>query len=109
MFRKPKSPNKRNICMTAPVWQSKGICGTVPDVDAGSILSEPWTLRETRMDIIPEDNYAERPFYFGGSNVWMYDQIANDRVVTYNVDGKDLTGGRIRAKKCRKTLVKGCR
>jgi len=90
--------------MTAPAWRTKGICGVVPDVDAGSILSQPWTLRDTRQNYIPEDNYAERPFYFGGSNVWAYDPLANDRVVTYG-----LKGGTMRAKKCRKTLVKGCR
>lgn len=76
---------KTMVCTGAPVWQKKGICGVVPDIDAGSILSQPWTLLETNKSIIPEDTYASRPFYFGGSNVWAYDQIANDRVVTYGV------------------------
>ena len=77
-FTMPRK-QKTMVCTGVPVWQSKGICGVVPDVDAGSILSQPWTLLETKKSIIPEDTYASRPFYFGGSNVWAYDQIANDR------------------------------
>jgi len=103
-FPRPKPAYEQMICMTAPSWRKKGICGVVPDIDAGSVLTQPWTLRDTVRNYIPEDNYAERPFYFGGSNVWAYDPLANDRVVTYG-----LKGGTMRAKKCRKTLVKGCR
>ena len=63
-------------------WQVKGIA---PDIDSGGVLTQPYTIRQEdpARNIIPQDVYASRPFYFGGSNVWMYDQLANDRVVRY--------------------------
>lgn len=82
MFTSPRSKN-RMVCSASPQWFSKGICGVVPDVDAGSVLTQPYTLLGKKASIIPTDVYATRPFYFGGSNVFRYDPRANSRKVSY--------------------------
>ena len=59
---------------TLASWDIKGI---VPDVDGGGIITQPYAIRQTHPDknIIPEDVYATRPFYFGGSNVRFYKKV----------------------------------
>ena len=53
--------------------KSKGI---VRDVDAGGILSQPYTIGQTTGRIaIPKDVYATRPFYFGGSNIRFFKNV----------------------------------
>lgn len=85
MFRRPLKPKEIWSCSALP--QEKGICGIVPDVDAGGVLTQPYSLRQVdpQKNIIPQDVYATRPFYFGGSNVRFYDQNADNIRVKYGV------------------------
>ncbi len=85
MFRRPLKQTEIWSC--SAVGGKKGICGVVPDIDAGSILTQPYVIRQTdsAKNIIPEDVYATRPFYFGGSNVRFYDQNADNIRVQYGV------------------------
>ena len=81
MFRKPVPRSEKWTCSR----NRADICGIVPDMDAGGVLTQPWTLLDTNKTIIPKDVYATRPFYFGGSNIRFYDQNADNLHVKYGV------------------------
>ena len=85
MFRQPLKPREIWSCSGIPT--GKGICGVVPDIDTGSILDQPYVIRQVapEKNIIPQDVYATRPFYFGGSNVRFYDQNVDNIRVQYGV------------------------